>query len=123
MRVGAWNELAGQHEALLREIEVKNAVARRRVIRRFEPVQARELAADRRLPVVVAPAREDEVIVGDRRLPRKDRVSARNLVERVDGEGRRAVRGREQVRVHAQGGAGPDIGRLVDAMRPDDLLG
>src|SRR5436190_1536639 len=66
---------------------------------------------------------EDEVVVGDRSLPREDRVPAGDLVERVDRERRCAVRGRQQVGVDAQRGAARDAGRFVDAMRPDDLLG
>ena len=90
------------------------------------PCSARELAADRRLLVVGVDAGEDEVIVGDGRLPRIDRVAAGDLVEGVDRERRGAVGGRQQVGVDAQRRARRQIGRpqiLVDAMRPDDLLG
>ena len=50
-------------------------------------------------------------------------VAAGDLVERVDREGRRAVGGRKQVRVHAERRARRDGGVLVDAVRPHDLLG
>ena len=72
---------------------MENAVARRRVIRLLDAVQPREFAADGGLLVVIPLAREDEVIVGDRRLPRKDRVAAGNLIEGVNGKRRGAVRG------------------------------
>ena len=74
------------------------------------PCSARELAADRRLLVVVVLAGEDEVIVGDRRLARKDRVAAGDLVEGVDRERRGAVRRRQQVGVDAQRRARRDLG-------------
>jgi len=49
VRIGAGNEVAGRDQALLRKIEVEDAVARCRVIRRVDAVQAREIAADGRL--------------------------------------------------------------------------
>ena len=52
---------------------MKDAVARRRVVRLLDVVQARELAADAGLLVVGVEAGEDEVIVGDGGLPRIDR--------------------------------------------------
>ena len=110
MRVGAGDELPGHHQALLGKIEVKDAVARRRVVRLLDAVQARELAADRRLLVVVVLAGEDEVIVGDRGLARIDRVAAGDLVERVDRKRRGAVRGRQQIGIDAQRRAGLDLG-------------
>ena len=105
---------------------MEDAVARRRVVRLLDAVQPRELAADRRLLVVGVAAGEDEVIVGDRRLARIDRVAAGDLVEGVDRERRGAVGGRQQVGVDAQRRAGLEVRRLsvlVDAVRPDDLLG
>ena len=74
VRVGAGNELSRQHEPLLGKVEVKDAVAGRRVVRRLQSLLARERPADARLLLVVFAAGEDEVIVGDRRLPRIDRV-------------------------------------------------
>ncbi len=86
-------------------------------------MELRELAADARLLVVVFLAGEDEVVVGDRGLARVDGVAAGDLVEGVDGERRGAVGGRQQVGVDAQRRAGHDVGVLVHAVRPDDLLG
>ena len=65
------------------------------------------------------------MIVGDGRLAREDRVAAGDLVEGVDRKRRGAVRGRQQVGVDAQRRARPKLvaAVLVDAMRPDDLLG
>ena len=77
VRIGSGNELAGQHEPLFGKVEVEDAVARRRVVRLLDAVQARELAADRGLPVVDLLAGEDEVVVGDRGLPRIDRLRRR----------------------------------------------
>ena len=54
----------------------------------------------------IALAGEDEVIVGDRRLPRIDGVAAGDLVERVDRERRGAVGRRQQVGIDAQRRAG-----------------
>ena len=113
VRVGAGDELAGHHERLLRKVEVEDAVARRRVVRLLDAVEPRELPADRRLLVVVVFAGEDEVIVGDRRLARQDRVPAGDLVEGVNRERRGAVGGRQQIGVDAQGGAGRDLGRTL----------
>ena len=42
-------------------------------------------------------ARENEVVVRYRRLSRVNRPAARNLVERVNGEWRGAIGGRQQV--------------------------
>ena len=77
VRVGARNELPGHHEALLREIEVEDAVAR---ASRSTACRCRGRAANSRpmpgLLVVGFYAGEHEVIVGDRRLAR-DRSCAR----------------------------------------------
>ena len=123
MRVRARDELARQHEALLGKVEVEDAVAGIGVVGLLQSVNAGELAADRGLAVVILAAREHEVVVGDRGLAGMDRLSAGDLVERVDREGRGPVGGGQQVRVHAQGRAGLDDGVLVHAVRPDDLLG
>ena len=124
VRVGAGNELARHHQPLLGKVEMEDAVAGRRVVRLLDAVMRRELAADRRLLLVVVLAGEDEVIVGDRRLPRVDRVAAGDLVEGVDRERRGAVGGRQQIRVDAQRRARRRPRPiLVDAVRPDDLLG
>ena len=87
------------------------------------PWNSANCAADGRLLVVVFFAGEDEVIVGDRRLARKDRVAAGDLVEGVDRKRRRAVGRRQQVGIDAQRRARLHLGVLVDAMRPDDLRG
>src|SRR6185369_12664754 len=92
VRVGARDELARNDEPLFGKIEMEDAVTRRRVVRLLDTVQPRELAADGGLLVIVSLACEDEVVVGDGRLPRKDRVAAGNLVEGVDRERRGAVR-------------------------------
>ena len=102
---------------------MEDAVARRRVIRLPDPVQPRELTPDPGLLVVVGPAGEDEVIVGDRRLAGIDEAAAGDLIEGVNGEGRGAVRRRQQVGVDAERRAGLDLGVRVDPMRPHDLLG
>ena len=91
MRVGAGNELPRQDETLLRKIEMENAVAGRCVVGLFNAVEGRELPTDRRLLVVVFFAGEDKVIVGDRGLSRKNRVAARDLIERMNRKRRRAV--------------------------------
>ena len=109
MRIGAGNELTRQHEPLLGKVEVKDPVARRGVVRRLQSLLARERAADARLLLVVVASGEDEVIVGDRRLPRADDVTAGDLVEGVDRKRRRAVRRREQVGVDAQRVAGLEL--------------
>ena len=123
MRVRARDELPRQDEALLREVEVENAVARRRVVRLLDSVPPRELPADRRLLLVGLLAGEDEMVVGDRRLPRKDRRASRDLVEGVDGEGRRPVGGGQEVREDPDRRAGAHGRVLVHAVRPNDLLG
>ena len=123
VRVRARNELPGQHEALLRKVEVEDAVARGRVVRPLDVMLRRELASDAGLLVVVRFPREDEVIVCDRRLPRIDRAPARDLIERVNGKWRGSVRRRQQVRIHAQRRTRLHVGVLVDAMRPHDLFG
>ena len=124
VRVGAGNELSRHHQSLLGKVEVEDAVARRRVVRRRQLLRARKRAPDRGLPVVVFAAGEDEVIVGDGRLARVDRVAAGDLIERVNRKRRGAVRCRQQIRVHPQRVAGLQLTPiLVDAMRPDDLLG
>ncbi len=123
MRVGARNELPGHDEPLLGKVEMKNAVTGRGVVRPLDVVQPRKLAADCGLLVVVFLLGEDEVVVGDRRLPWNDRPSASDLVERMDGERRRAVRRRQQIGVYTQRGARRHLSGSVDAMRPHDLLG
>ena len=123
VRVRAGNELARHHEALLGEVEVEDAVAGVRVVRLLQPVEAGELAADRGLAVVVLPAGEDEVIVGDRGLARINRAASGDLVERVDRKRRGPVGRGQEVRVHAQGRSGVQGGVLVHAMRPNDLFG
>jgi hypothetical protein len=65
---------------------------------------------------------EHEVVVRDRGLPRIDLVSAGDLVEGVDGEGRGAVGGGKEIRVDLKGRARLHLGVLVDPMGPDDLL-
>ena len=84
MRVRAGDELSRQHQPLLGKIEVKDAVARRRVIRLLDPVELGELPPDRRLLVVVFLAGEDKMIVGDRGLSWIDRVAAGDLIECVN---------------------------------------
>ena len=82
---------------------MEDAVAGRRVVRLLDAVLRRELRG--RSPVCLSSsslAGEDEVIVGDRRLPRIDRVAAGDLVEGVDRERRGAVRRRQQIGVDAQ---------------------
>ena len=86
-------------------------------------MQPRELAADGGLPFVVVLAGEDEMIVGDGGPARKNQPAAGNLIERMNGERRGAVRGRKQIGVHAQRGAGTDPIALVDAVGPHDLFG
>ena len=49
-------------------------------------------------------------------------MAAGDPVESVDGERRRAVRCRKQIRVDPDGGARSEVRTLVDAVRPDDLL-
>jgi hypothetical protein len=122
VRVGAGDELTRHDQPLLGEVEVEDAVARRGVVGLHHPVARGELPTDRRLPVVRLDAGEHEVIVGDRRLARADRVTARDLVHRVDRERRRAVGGGQQVGVDAQRLARPHLDVPVDAVRPDDLL-
>ena len=103
MRVGAGNELPRHHQPLLGKVEVEDAVARRRVVRLLDAVQRARTRG--RSPVCLSSsslAGEDEVIVGDRRLPRIDRVAAGDLVEGVDRKRRGAVRRRQQVGVDAQ---------------------
>ena len=104
---------------------MENAVARRGVIGRRDVVQAREFASDRRLPVVVVPAGEDEMIVRDGGLTREHRVPACNLVERVNRERRRPVRRGEQVGIDAQRDARPHhiVRAFVNAVGPHNLLG
>src|SRR5262249_43962816 len=82
-----------------------------------------ELAADRGLLVVVRLAGEYEVIVGDGRLPRIDRVAAGDLVEGVNRERGRPVGRGQEIRVNAKRRPRRDLGVLVDAVRPHDLLG
>jgi len=77
VRIGARDELSGDNEPLLGKVEVKDAVARRGVVRLLDAVQLGEAGADRGLLVVVGPSGEDEVIVRDGRLARIDRVAAR----------------------------------------------
>ena len=77
MRVRPGDELARQDEPLLREVEVEDPVARRRVVRLLEAVHPGELAADRGLARVVLPAGEDEVVVRDGGLAGIDRRGRR----------------------------------------------
>ena len=119
VRIGAGHELAGQDQPLFGKVEVEDAVARRRVIRPLEAVQAGERAADGGLLVVGLDAGEDEVIVGDGCLAREDRASAGDLVERVDRKRRGAVRGRKQVGVDAQRHTRAKLGRRADPCRRD----
>jgi hypothetical protein len=49
VRIGARNELPRLHQPLLGKIEMKNAVARRGVVRLLHVVGGRERAADRGL--------------------------------------------------------------------------
>src|SRR5205085_9888453 len=81
-----------------------------------------KIAPDRCLLVVGIPTGKHEVIVGDRRLAREDRVAARDLVEGMDGKWRRAVGGGKQVTPDPQGAAGSDLSVLIDSMCPHDLL-
>src|SRR5439155_9633361 len=76
VRIGAGDELSRHDESLLREIEMEDAVARCCVIRLLEALRFRERAADARLPLVVFAAGENEMMVGDRGLPWRDRVAA-----------------------------------------------
>ena len=104
---------------------MKNPVAWSGVVRFANPVKLRELTSDTRLLVVGLDAREDEVIVGNRRLPRIDRVAAGDLVEGMNREGGGAVGRRQEIGVDAQRGARLQLVRpevLVNTMRPDDLL-
>ena len=115
----------GIDESLLREIEVKDAVARRRVVRLLEPLQpSRTRGRCSSACSSSSRAGEDEMVVGDRRLPRVDRVAAGDLVERVNRKRRGAVGGRKQIGVDAAASSPGRSSRaaLVDAMRPDDLL-
>src|SRR4029077_7833433 len=57
VRIRPGNERARHHQPLLREVEMKDADARRRVIRLDDAVAARELGPDRRLLVVGISAR------------------------------------------------------------------
>src|SRR6202040_2331681 len=60
VRVRSRDELAGQHQALLGEVEVEDAVPGCRVVRLLEAVGPRELAADLGLTRDVLPTREHE---------------------------------------------------------------
>jgi hypothetical protein len=78
------------------------------------------------LLVVGLDAGENEVIVGNRRLTREDRVAPGDLVERVDREWRRPVRRRQQIGVDAERRARLHLlgrHRFIDPVRPDDLFG
>src|SRR5687768_13609176 len=99
---------------------MENTVARRGVVRLPDVVLLSELVSDERLFVVVFLTREHEMIVGNSRPSRVDRVAAGNLVERVDRERCRAVRSWQEVGIHADRGAGSEDGIFVDAVRPDD---
>src|SRR5438874_13002328 len=102
---------------------MEDAIAGRCVVGPPHTVPVGEFLADRGLLVVRLAAIEDEVVVRDRDLPRTDRVAAGDLVERVDREGRRPVGRGEQIGIDADRGAGADVRVLVDAVRPEDLLG
>ena len=62
------------------------------------------------------------MVVRDGGLAGVDGV-ARDLVERVDREGRRAVGGGQQISIDAERLARDDLRVLVHAVRPEDLLG
>ena len=113
VRIGAGNELTRQHEALFRKVEVKDPIARRRVVRRRQALLSRECATDARLLLIVITPGEDEMIVGNGRLSRTDHVAASDLVEGVDRKRRRSVGGRKQVGVHAQ-----RVARLESSVDP-----
>ena len=105
---------------------MENAVARSRIVGLSDVVQSREFTTDSCLLVVGVDAGENEVIVGDSRLPGIDGATPGYLVERVNRKRCSTVRSWEEVGVDAQGHARRQVGRpkiLVDAMRPDDLLG
>ena len=71
MRVGAGDQRTRHDKPLLREIEMEDPIARRRVIGTLDPVALRELPPDLGLLVVGLTAVEHEVVVGDRDLPRR----------------------------------------------------
>src|SRR4030095_6470017 len=81
VRISARNELSWKHEPLFREIEVEDAVTRRCVVRRLQALLVCECAADARLLLVILPAGEDEVVVGDRGLPGVHRTATGDLIE------------------------------------------
>src|SRR5687768_18136320 len=102
---------------------MEDAVARRGVVRLLDAMELGKLPPYRGLLVVVFFSGEDEVIVGDGGLPRKDRTAARDLIEGVNRKWCGAVGCGEQVGIHAQRGAGGNAGIFIDAMRPHDLRG
>ncbi len=83
----------------------------------------RKLAPNRRLLVIVLLTSKDEVVVGNRCLPRVNRVPAGDLIERVNRERGRAIRRRQQIGVDPERVAWLDVRVFVNPMRPDDLLG
>ena len=94
MRIRPRDERTRDDQPLLGEIEVKDPIARRGVIRLVDLVQRGKVPPDPGLLVVGVSPRKHEMIVRDSSLPRIDRVATGDLVEGMDGEGRRAVRGR-----------------------------
>src|SRR5205823_3570246 len=111
VRVRAGDERARRDETLLREIEVEDAVARRRVVRPAHAVEVRELLADRG-PLVgpgdarcgahgareLAPTdRDDPARAADLLLLRRERRWRVGLAARLVGE--RPRRGVEAERV------------------------
>src|SRR4029453_11393622 len=86
VRIRARNELSRCDESLFGKVEMKDAVSWCRVVWLFDPVQARELAPDGGLLLIVWLSCEDEMVVGDGRLTREDRPSSSDLVERVNRE-------------------------------------
>jgi hypothetical protein len=88
-------------------------------------VRLGELATDVGLLLVGLDAGEDEMIVGDGRLTRIDRLPTGDLVEGVNGERRSPVRRRKQIRIDAQRRPRLQIAwsqLLVNPVRPDDLF-
>ena len=116
----ALNEIADRFSSRTRSVS-KDAG---RMGERFtaDAMQFGKFAPNRRLLVVGISAGEDEVIIGDGGLPGKDRVAAGDLIERVDGKGRRAVGCGKQIAPDAEGTPRPHVRVFVDPVSPDDLL-
>ena len=82
---------------------MEDAVAGRGVVRLLHAAACRRTRGRSSVCLSsIGAAGEDEVIVGDRRLARIDRVAAGDLVERVDRERRRAVGRGQQIGVDPQ---------------------